>query len=65
VQGASDFSFARDGILAEGIPNQEMMVIGDVNLTTIAEGRRTGTVLPLRDSERSAIVASKLEVVKL
>jgi hypothetical protein len=61
----SDFSFARDGILAEGIPNQEMMVIGDVNLTTIAEGRRTGTVLPLRDSERSAIVASKLEVVKL
>jgi hypothetical protein len=31
----SDFAFSRDGILAEGNINQEMMVIGDVNLRTI------------------------------
>ncbi len=28
----SDFAFSRDGILAEGVPNQEMMVIGELNL---------------------------------
>lgn len=61
----SDFAFARDGILAEGVPNQESMVIGELNLSTIAEARSSGTVLPLRDSARSAELASKLEVVSL
>jgi predicted amidohydrolase len=61
----SDFAFARDGILAEGVPNQESMVIGELNLSTIQEAREKGTVLPLRDSQRSAEVASKLEVVQL
>jgi predicted amidohydrolase len=49
----SDFAFARDGILAEGNPNQEMMVIGELNLHTISETRVSGTVLPLLDSPRS------------
>jgi predicted amidohydrolase len=61
----SDFAFARDGILAEGIPNQEMMVIGELNITTIVESRKKGTVLPLRDSQRTAEVASRLETIKL
>jgi predicted amidohydrolase len=61
----SDFPFARDGVLAEGVTNQEMMVIGEVDLGIAAESRRTGTVLPLRDSEHSATVAAKLEYVKL
>lgn len=61
----SDFPFARDGILAEGLPNQESMVIGDLNLETIAESRTTGTVLPLRDSVRSAEVAARMETVSL
>ncbi|MFH1574137.1 MAG: hypothetical protein ABIG68_09140, partial [Acidobacteriota bacterium] len=61
----SDFAFARDGILAEGIPNQEMMIIGELNLKTIAEARESGTVLPLRDSQHSAEVAARLEVVEL
>jgi predicted amidohydrolase len=61
----SDFAFARDGVLAEGVTNQEMMVIGEVDLKLAAESRRTGTVLPLRDSENSAAVAAKLEMVKL
>lgn len=61
----SDFPFSRDGILAEGNVNQEMMVIGELNLDTISESRRTGSVLPLRDSENSAEVAARTEVVLL
>ena len=61
----SDFSFARDGILAEGNINQEMMIIGDLNMNTIAEVRDMGTVLPLRDSMSTAEVTSRLEMVRL
>jgi predicted amidohydrolase len=61
----SDFEFARDGILAEGIPNQEMMVIGELNLSTINDNRETGTVLPLRDSQHTADVAEGLEEIVL
>jgi predicted amidohydrolase len=59
----SDFPFARDGILAEGNVNQEMMVIGDLNLDTIRRSREEGTVLPLLDSERTAeLVATPVHV---
>ncbi len=59
----SDFPFARDGILAEGNVNQEMMVIGDLNLDTIRRSREEGTVLPLLDSERTSdLVASPIRV---
>ena len=61
----SDFAFSRDGILAEGVPNQESMVIGDLNLAVLREARASGTVLPLRDSQSSAEVASRIEVVPL
>jgi len=61
----SDFPFARDGVMSEGVTNQEMMVIGEVDLKIIGETRRTGTVLPLRDSQNSAAVAAKLEIIKL
>lgn len=61
----SDFAFARDGILAEGLPNQESMVIGDLNLDTVLEAREEGTVLPLRDSERTSVVAERTEVLTL
>ncbi len=60
----SDFPFARDGILAEGNVNQEMMVIGDLNLDTIRRSREEGTVLPLLDSERTSdLVANPRTVV--
>ena len=59
----SDFQFSRDGILAEGIPNQESMVIGELNLKTLQESRTEGTVLPLRDSSTTAEVVSTLEEV--
>lgn len=61
----SDFQFARDGILAEGVPNQESMVIGELDLTTIEEGRRDGTVLPLRDSESTRTVLSRTNIITL
>ncbi len=61
----SDFPFSRDGILAEGVANQEMMVVGELNLQTIVETRRNGTVLPLRDSQRTVEVTSMVEVETL
>lgn len=61
----SDFAFARDGILAEGIPNQETMVIAELNFLTIRECRSAGTVLPLRDSARTAAAVVDTKVVAL
>lgn len=61
----SDFAFSRDGILAEGNFNQEMMVIGELNLKTIVDTRASGTVLPLLDSNRTAALVAKPEIVRL
>ncbi len=61
----SDFAFSRDGILAEGNPNQEMMVIGELNLRTIIETRASGTVLPLHDSLNTTARTARPEVMKV
>lgn len=61
----SDFAFSRDGILAEGNPNQEMMVIGELNLETIATTRDWGTVLPLVDSRRTAQLVANPKILTL
>ncbi len=61
----SDFPFSRDGILAEGQPNQESMVIGEMNLNTILDTRSSGTVIPLLDSERTASIVADVETVRL
>ncbi len=61
----SDFAFSRDGILAEGIPNQETMVVGELNLSTIMSTRDTGTVLPLNDSRNTADLLSVQDVLRL
>ncbi len=61
----SDFAFSRDGILAEGIPNQETMVVGELNLSTILTARDTGTVLPLNDSRNTANLLSEQQVITL
>lgn len=60
-----DYAFARDGILAEGTPNQESMVIGEIDLHLVKESRSSGTVLPLRDSQRTQSLISVTEQVKL
>ncbi|MEO7102574.1 MAG: carbon-nitrogen hydrolase family protein [Gemmatimonadaceae bacterium] len=57
----SDFPFSRDGILAEGNTNQEMIVIGELNLTTILESRTRGTVLPLLDNAQTAAATAYIE----
>lgn len=57
----SDFPFARDGILAEGIPNQETMVIAELEMNSIQRARASGTVLPLRDAERTASVVAEVD----
>ena len=61
----SDFPFSRDGVLAEGSPNQEQLVIGELNLRTILDTRSLGTVLPLVDSHRSAEIAASVSVAEL
>jgi predicted amidohydrolase len=61
----SDFPFSRDGVLAEGIPNQETMVIGELNLKTIEESRTHGTVLPLLDSARTKDLIKHITVENL
>jgi predicted amidohydrolase len=61
----SDFPFARDGIVAEGVPNQESMIVGDLDVSLLLDSRTSGTVLPLRDSQASATVAANLEVVQM
>jgi predicted amidohydrolase len=61
----SDYSFSRDGLLAEGAVNQESMIIGDINLGLITESRENGTVLPLRDSNSTAELLSVVDHVQL
>ncbi|MEO8200008.1 MAG: carbon-nitrogen hydrolase family protein [Gemmatimonadota bacterium] len=61
----SDFPFARDGILAEGHPNQEAVVIGELNLRTVAESRESGTVIPLLDSRSVSESIAEPEIVKV
>ncbi len=50
----SDYFFARDGIAAEGIINQEQIVIADVDLDLLDEQRVNGTVIPLNDLIKDA-----------
>jgi len=61
----SDFPFARDGILAEGVVNQEMMILGDLDMKAIEESRSFGSVLPLNDSARTRELISDPEVIEL
>ena len=61
----SDFAFARDGILAEGIHGQETVVVGELDMDAIEQSRTFGTVLPLNDSRHTAALARDIETVIL
>jgi predicted amidohydrolase len=61
----NDYTFARDGILAEGVLNQEMIIVGELDMTTIEESRSFGTVLPLLDSHHTKELISQLDVISL
>lgn len=65
IYSPSDYGFPRDGILAEGTVNQESMVIGEINVELIEESRKTGTVLPLRDSTTSDEILKVVDHVNL
>jgi predicted amidohydrolase len=49
----SDFPFARDGIRAEGMANQEQVVVGDLDMDILEDSMNAGPVLPLHDSIRT------------
>ncbi len=61
----SDFAFARDGVLAEGVLNQEDVVVGELDLRLVDESRSFGTVLPLNDSHRTMELTREIDVVSL
>jgi predicted amidohydrolase/GNAT superfamily N-acetyltransferase len=61
----SDFAFSRDGILGEGIPNQESMVIGELNLKLVIEQRALGTVLPLLDSQKTSEILTEVDLISV
>jgi predicted amidohydrolase/ribosomal protein S18 acetylase RimI-like enzyme len=44
----SDFSFPRDGIMAECTPNIEMVIVGDVDLELLVRMRKSGTVTQIK-----------------
>jgi predicted amidohydrolase len=48
----SDFPFSRDGIAAEGVINQEQIIIADLNLDLLDENRLKGSTIPLMDKRR-------------
>ena len=61
----SDYAFGRDGILAEGNPSLETMVVGELNLRTLRSNRARGSVLPLRDSKRTSEILATTDMMSL
>ncbi len=58
----SDFPFSRDGIAAEGVINQEQIVISDLELDLLDENRLKGTTIPLLDKRKD--VLEKVAVIE-
>lgn len=44
-----DYAFTSKGIVAEGLPNSETMVVGEVDLERLRYNREAGFVTPLKD----------------
>jgi hypothetical protein len=44
-----DFAFARDGVQAEADSNVEMLLVTDLDLTSLYQARTSGTVTPRLD----------------
>lgn len=60
----SDFPFARDGIAAEGVINEEQIVVADVDLALLDENRLKGTTIPLLD-KRNDFYALRPQVISV
>ena len=48
----SDFPFSRDGIAAEGVINQEQIIIADLELNLLDESRIKGSTIPILDKRK-------------
>lgn len=59
----SDFPFARDGIAAEGVINEEQIVVADVDLALLDENRIKGTTIPLLDKRNDFYSLQPVTVV--
>lgn len=59
----SDFPFARDGIAAEGVINEEQIVVADVDLALLDENRLKGTTIPLLDKRQDFYAQCPITVV--
>lgn len=44
-----DYAFAGNGVIAEGQPNSEALVVGDIDLEQLRRNREIGSVTPLKD----------------
>lgn len=60
----SDFPFARDGIAAEGVINEEQIVVADVDLALLDENRLKGTTIPLLD-KRNDFYGQRPELITI
>lgn len=61
----SDFPFARDGIAAEGVINEEQIVVADVDLHLLDENRLKGTTIPLLDKRTEFYLTTDPVVVDI
>ncbi|MFA5371277.1 MAG: carbon-nitrogen hydrolase family protein [Sideroxydans sp.] len=59
----SDFPFARDGIAAEGVLNEEQIIVADVDLALLDENRLKGTTIPLLDKRNDFYTEKPVVVV--
>jgi predicted amidohydrolase len=59
----SDFHFARDGIAAEGVINEEQIVVADVDLALLHENRLKGTTIPLLDKRHEFYTSRPVTVI--
>ncbi len=59
----SDFHFSRDGIAAEGVINEEQIVVADVDLALLDENRIKGTTIPLLDKRNDLYTNRAITIV--
>jgi len=62
IMTPSDLPFPRDGIAAEGVANNEQVVVADIDLGTLAQNRLNGSTIPLRD-RRPEVYRNPVEIV--
>ena len=62
IMTPSDFAFPRDGIAAEGVANNEQVVVADVDLDALSQNRLNGSTLPLHD-KRPEIYRNPVEII--